>query len=248
MYVYYAGWVDGAWTIIGDPVSFKSQKHWMQESLVDIGQKKLHEIVIPGSHDAGSFDMYGKLFVMNGWAHNMDFAGQLELGMRYFDCRLQKFEGYDPPFYFYHGFAQTWTTIADLISALKKFFIDNNSTDIVILDFTHFKDFERNAQKDDFATLFNYFVSDQFFANAMVSPDEARDMTIAELRSLGRRLYITCVDEPDDKARGWEDIRTAFASSDGWIYAINSNGELWRFMTLVETSCHRERSWPTGLT
>jgi len=226
LYLFYAGWVDGAWKIIGEPVQFKGQKHWMEESLINIGQKRLHEIAIPGSHDAGSFDMYAKMFTLNGWAHNMDFPGQLELGMRYFDCRLQNFPSKNPPFYFYHGGAMTYTTITDLISALKDFFLKDKSTDIVILDFTHFDGFERNTQKDDYAKLFDYFKNDDFFSHALMTPDEARDLTISELRSLGRRLYIGCIDA---QARTDFNLGKDISLTEQWANT-HDVGYLWSFL------------------
>jgi hypothetical protein len=210
LYIFYAGWVDGAWKIIGEPVSFKAQEHWMENTMLDIGQKRLHEIAIPGAHDAGTFDLYAKGFTINAQAQNMDFLGQLTYGIRFFDCRLQKWAGYNPAYYFYHGGAYSWTTIVDLTTALKTFFGSDKSQDIVILNFTHFDAFLSNQQTNDYTTLFNYFKQDTFLSSTMMTPDEAKDLTIAELRSLGKRLLILVGDEDANVAPAVEAARIAF--------------------------------------
>jgi hypothetical protein len=192
MYVFYARKVNDDFTIIGDPVSFKQQKHWMTESLPDIGQKRLHEIMIPGAHDAGTFDVMhkGTDTGNNAQTQNLDFPGQLALGIRYFDCRLQNWPKYKQPFYFYHGFARTWTVITDLISALKTFFTDDKSKDIVILDFCRFDGFEQS----DYKKLFELFRKDTLLANAMMTPDEAKQLTLNDLVAQGKRLFLLCED------------------------------------------------------
>jgi hypothetical protein len=256
LYLFYAGNVAGEWKIIGEPVQFKAQKHWMTESLVNIGQKKLHEIAIPGAHDAGSYDMVAKSVTLNAWAQNMDFSGQLELGIRYFDCRLENFPSKNPPFYFYHGVAETYTAVEELLSALRKFFHEDKSKDIVFLDFTHFKNFERNTQKDDYAKLFDYFRNDAFFGNALMTPEEARDLTISELRSLGRRIYIGCIDEPARKqfnlgkdislTSQWprtHDVGLLWSFLDGQVTDHVFSQELWSLQGILEPAALDSLVW-----
>ncbi|HEX3682370.1 MAG TPA: tachylectin-related carbohydrate-binding protein [Bryobacteraceae bacterium] len=189
----------GPYVIVGEPARFKTQKHWMEESLPYIGQKRLHEIVIPGAHDAGTYDPESKGLALNAQAQNLDFSGQLALGIRYFDCRLQNFPKTHPsqPFYFYHGLAMTYTEITDLITALRKFFTEDNSKDIVILDFSRFDGFGVS----DYEKFFNLFKHDPLFADAMMTPEEAKQLTINELFAQGKRLYLLSDRVPT--ARQW---------------------------------------------
>ncbi|PZF73605.1 tachylectin-related carbohydrate-binding protein [Taibaiella soli] len=210
LYIFYGGWVNGAWAIIGDPVPFKAQLHWMTDTLPDIGQYRLHEIAIPGTHDSGTYDMYAKGFTINGQAQNMDFTGQLTLGIRYFDCRFEKWSGHTVPYYFYHSVAKTWTTIEDLVKNLKTFFATNHSQDIVILDFTHFSAFERNTTTDDYTALFNYIKSDADLSKILMTPNEARDLTINQLHGLDKRILMLAGDDDVNVAKEVDAIRAAF--------------------------------------
>jgi hypothetical protein len=190
LYVFYARKVNGVWKIIGNPTSYKMQKRWMEESLPDIGQKKLHEIVIPGAHDVGTYDLVAPGAALNAQAQNLDFPGQLALGTRYFDCRLWNHKSYTQPFYFYHGAASSYTEITDLTKALTDFLVKDNSKDIVILDFCRFGNFDPPA----YDKLFALFRNDPLLANAMMTPDEAQQLTINELVAWGKRLFILCED------------------------------------------------------
>jgi hypothetical protein len=187
-WVFYGGWdyVNSKWIVKGSVSPYKNQKRWMTDSIADIGQKRLHEILIPGAHDCGTYDPIAKSTdaAHNAQTQNLDFGGQLALGTRYFDCRIQKWNR-TQPFWFYHGGAQTWTNIDDLLSALKSFFAI--SEDIVILDFCRFGSFSSAA---DHQQLFDLFEGDPFFANLMMKPPEAQQLTVNELRALGRRLFI----------------------------------------------------------
>jgi hypothetical protein len=190
-YIFYVGAVNGTVSILGDPVPFKTQRQWMTQSLPDIGQKRLHEIVLPGAHDAGTYDLKSPGYALNAQAQNLDFDGQLALGIRYLDCRLEYFPN-DPsgqPFWFYHGAAQAFTEITDLLRALRSLFASADCKDVVILDFCRPKGSWTPSAYDD---LFNLFTGDELLAPAMLTPEEAAHLTINELVARGRRLYLLC--------------------------------------------------------
>jgi hypothetical protein len=188
LYVFYGNKVNGQWGVVGNAASYKMQKYWMAASRLAIGQKRLHEIVIPGAHDAGTYDLVAPGAALNAQAQNLSFYGQLQLGVRYFDCRLYPSSG---TYYFYHGKADSFTEIKDLTNALTDFFVSDNSRDIVILDFCRFSEFAQT----DYDTLFNIFRSNPLFANAMMTPEEAKHLTFNELFARGKRLLILCENE-----------------------------------------------------
>lgn len=189
-WVFYGGWdyTNNKWIVKGSVAPYRTQERWMTDSIVDIGQMRMHEIMIPGAHDCGTFDPVAKDTdpANNAQTQNLLFNGQLALGTRYFDCRIQVWNR-TQRFWFYHGGAQTWTTIDDLLSALRTFF--TVSEDIVILDFCRFGSFSSSL---DFQQLFDLFMGDSFFAPMMMTPTEAQYLTINELRALGKRLFILC--------------------------------------------------------
>src|ERR1044071_6660638 len=81
--------------------------------------------------------------------------------------------------------------ITDLISALNDFFVKDNSRDIVILDFCHF---DRFNQPSDYTKLFELFTKHPVLGLAMMSPNEASQLTINELIAWGKRLFLLCGD------------------------------------------------------
>jgi Tachylectin len=188
-YIFYAGTdSNGDYAILGNPSQYKRQTHWMKDSIADIAQKRLYEIVIPGAHDVGTYDMVGKAVAYNAQAQNLSFDGQLELGIRYFDCRIKKL-GEAPYYWFYHGI-NTWTNINDLVSAVRAFLDPSSgSREIVILDFCRLKYF---TQQSDYTTLFDYFRKDNTLARAMISPHEMNELTINDFVTRGKRLLILC--------------------------------------------------------
>lgn len=250
MYIFYAGLVNNAWTIIGEPVSYKKQKHWMTESLPDIGQKRLHEIVIPGAHDVGTYDFSAPAY-MNAQAQNLDFYGQLALGTRYFDCRLDYKKG---SFYFYHG-VDTYTVIEDLTKALKVFFDKDNSKDIVILDFCRFSNFDRAAYNELF-DLFTKNKDNSILANAMMTPEQAQQLTINELVAGGKRLLILC---EDDTARvkfnlgrsinihaQWANtpyLSTLKTWLDNQVNSLANSGKLWALQAILTPKALNSIAW-----
>ncbi len=89
----------------------------------------LCEIVIPGSHDAGSCSMNWL-----GRTQGYPIKDQLSMGARYFDLRVNKAEdGY----YMYHAMFNG-EKFEDVLSALTEFICTNDS-ETLILDFQHFK-------------------------------------------------------------------------------------------------------------
>lgn len=79
---------NGSWQLI-DYRQFVSNSTWMADIAKHIENQKLYNIVIPGTHDSGT--IYPTIDPYAVSTQNMDFRGQLDLGLRYFDCRLQAF-------------------------------------------------------------------------------------------------------------------------------------------------------------
>lgn len=100
--------------------------NWM-ESISD--NILLRKIVIPGSHDSGTKGMLWP------WqTQKYDIAEQLELGIRYFDIRVNKKRG---KFVIFHN-VSNGVEFKPILEQIKDFLLKNPS-EVLLLDFQHFK-------------------------------------------------------------------------------------------------------------
>lgn len=100
----------------------------------------IKEIIIPGSHDSGTI---GMLYAAR--TQNSTILKQLEDGVRYFDVRVEKKKNAELVIYHSIAKGQSFTQVCDDILA----FMETNTTELVILDFQHFK----NDSMDDVAAI-----------------------------------------------------------------------------------------------
>lgn len=107
---------------------------WMTDLRATIGNKKLHEIYIPGTHDSGSWAL-GSIPLAK--TQNLDIKGQLEQGVRYFDLRIIHMQGVlgfeSNTFYLHHGgVSHPSMKLAPQLQAIKTF-LDKYPQEVVIL-------------------------------------------------------------------------------------------------------------------
>lgn len=88
----------------------------------------VNEIIMPGSHDAGSYNM-----VWLGETQQFNIADQLEMGVRYFDIRVNKI---DDKYVIFHSIING-VDFLPILETIKEFIIDN-PTETLLLDFQHF--------------------------------------------------------------------------------------------------------------
>ena len=90
---------------------------------------KLNEIVIPGSHDSGSYNM-----IYLGETQKFSIDKQLKLGARYFDIRIANNDGKYQIFHDIINGVDAEGVFVDIAN-----FIKDNPTEVLLLDFQHFK-------------------------------------------------------------------------------------------------------------
>ena len=100
-------------------------KDWMK-NIND--ETYLNEIVMPGSHDAGSYDM-----IWLGETQHYSIEEQLNVGIRYLDLRVN-FK--DNEYVIFHSIINGVKFIP-ILNSIKNFII-NNPTEVLLLDFQHF--------------------------------------------------------------------------------------------------------------
>ena len=126
----------------------KNTTSWMASIADEIAGKDLREIILPGTHDAGSREWQGWGADHLTETQNYTINQQLNYGIRYFDFRVTYNSG-DNAWIFSHA---GWDMEDKVYPALDdiKTFLDNHSKEIVIIDFQHFPEL---SDSDDQAHL-----------------------------------------------------------------------------------------------
>ena len=128
--------------------------HWMADNQAAIQQRELGQLILPGTHDAGSYHFECGLNPLTlGLTQTQDQSiyNQLMLGIRYFDLRVRYVTGrYDPndvvkpactqlpdDYYIEHDTVNTDVKLVDIIDDIARFYGDvNNQEEFVFLDFS----------------------------------------------------------------------------------------------------------------
>lgn len=136
-----------------------SNSHWMGDVAGNIGDRMIKDVVLPGTHDSGTYDItatstiapaqdipswvnavyglglagVGIASVIADWAkaQPLDILKQLNMGIRYLDLRVV-YNGDD--YYICHGMYSA--PVNDVIAQVNTF-ISQNPREILILDFNH---------------------------------------------------------------------------------------------------------------
>lgn len=147
--------------------------NWMYNTMGDIGQKELKDIVLPGAHDAG---MYNSSL---GQTQDKNIYEQLKNGMRFFDLRP------DGNLHIYHG-PIGGPSVDEILNHVKQY-MDEGHHELVMLKFSHFKDFNN----DVYSELVNR-IKDKLGPYLYVNNDDKRlaDRTMQELVGDGGKVVI----------------------------------------------------------
>ena len=117
---------------------------WMQEQRALIGDKKLNQLCITGSHDSGMYKMSigGTIGAhkCNTVTQSHDILGQLNLGMRYFDIRPVIASGKYYTGHYTKVLSTSWQgangeSIQDIVSNINTFTASHN--ELIILNLSH---------------------------------------------------------------------------------------------------------------
>jgi hypothetical protein len=115
---------DGEYTTVGfhfQPVATLNQAThptWINDRRATIGDRPLPQIVIPGSHDAGAYQISRGGGEMTSRAQQVDIMAQLLAGSRYLDLRTDMYQGV---WYIRHGSDWTWVRFDHVVDQLGRF-------------------------------------------------------------------------------------------------------------------------------
>ncbi len=114
------------------------RSHWMTERSGQLGTLPLRELVLPGSHDAGTYPDTISLF---GKTQDKNIFQQLTYGARWFDLRIKHFGFPYSDLYAFHGFEPLpGAKLTEMLDDIRDFKQQSGGKELIILKFSHFPD------------------------------------------------------------------------------------------------------------
>ncbi|XP_037709640.1 PI-PLC X domain-containing protein 1 [Drosophila subpulchrella] len=139
-YGFWASYIDGQGNILAK-TCLKGFPRWMNDLKSKIGEMRLRDLFIPGSHDSGSyrpnFDPLLRESLVTKYAltQDEDIRGQLMHGVRYLDIRVGYYRNSPDPFFIYHGITKQ-RPLQEVINQVRDFVHETN--EIVIFGLKEF--------------------------------------------------------------------------------------------------------------
>ncbi|GAB5408645.1 MAG: hypothetical protein BalsKO_10100 [Balneolaceae bacterium] len=175
----------------------KDPEHWMRDLAANIAGKTLKTVILPATHDSGSFsaDMTSGVRTQT-----LNFKEQLERGIRFLDLRVTY--STDSPalgfkaneFYLCHdGISATNLLLIDQLNLVKDF-AKSHPKEIILLNFHKFLNGiyaipnQAKNMSDDKKKELATLVSDTF--SDVLIPKGSSDVSIADIQASGKNIFI----------------------------------------------------------
>ncbi|KAH8298048.1 hypothetical protein KR018_005256 [Drosophila ironensis] len=139
-YGFWASYIDKKGSILAQ-TCLRAYPVWMNELKLSIGGKRLRDLLIPGTHDAGAYEIgFNPLTdenISNKYTlcQDDDIRGQLMHGARYLDMRVAYYETSENKFFINHG-TKKIRPLQEVIDQVKTFVQETN--EIVIFGLKEF--------------------------------------------------------------------------------------------------------------
>ena len=160
----------------------KDYSNWMS----NINDETLiNEIVMPGAHDAGCYKM-----VWLGETQQFNIEKQLQMGVRYFDIRVNK---KDSEYVIFHSIINGVDFIP-ILEAIKEFII-NNPTETLLLDFQHFKG---DSQLDVYNLITEYLYNNDLLVENKTKMKDLEFINNLKLKDARGKCIIFWGDRSND--------------------------------------------------
>ncbi|KAL5268089.1 hypothetical protein ACHWQZ_G002070 [Mnemiopsis leidyi] len=207
-------------------------ENWMECLKDELCDRKLSEIVIPGTHDSGSYcitrkskrtELLPNLYCLNSlvdvvgavWSRTQDFsiADQLCFGVRYIDLRV--FLDRDTNIkYLVHGF-EAGELFEELENVLK--FVQLHPGEIVILDMNHIY----KCNNSDICSMLKRV--EEMFGDKLCppSPPDTCVPTYGEMIKAGKRVIVAVTEKPEMFMSNYKhsSVRCQFS----WVWSSETN-------------------------
>lgn len=177
---------------VPESVFERPHENWMRDYNRLLGDRPLTEIVIPGSHDAGCYDMNRSADDVSSKTQDRDVFHQLLAGSRFFDLRAEK--NGDGVWQIRHNIAWTNVPLARTISDIRWFLLDHPGEIVIVsllLDDQKNLDAFTDGRKDAWQNVYNAL--HQFNVDFYGSNDARGDLnklTPNILRKMGKNFLL----------------------------------------------------------
>lgn len=165
----------------------------MQEMRDIIGNRTLKDIMIPGTHNAGSYEPYrperNTPKIRYQICQDEDIFNQLVYGNRFLDLRVifQHVAGSKEKFWISHGILRTNNSVRDVLTQVQRFL--DNTNEIVIMDFHLFyMGFIDNWVKDRHKELMNLIIG--IVGHYMMPTSFECTVTLNNIWNSNKRLMV----------------------------------------------------------
>ncbi|XP_058837376.1 PI-PLC X domain-containing protein 1 [Topomyia yanbarensis] len=139
-YGYYAYFIDGNGTIQSEHC-MKLYPTWMNDLRAHLGQFRMRELFIPGTHDSASFkknfnhQSQENIVTKYTLTQDDDVRQQLLQGIRYIDLRVGYYRSTNPQFWANHGISRLHP-LKNILQQVRDYAVETN--EIIILDVQEF--------------------------------------------------------------------------------------------------------------
>lgn len=175
----------------------RARPFWMQEHFDDIKNSNLTSLMLPGTHDSGSYQDYQgrkseNVISRYMYAQEEDIFNQLAYGIRYLDIRVGHYIAWKDKFFINHSVFRTQNTLLRVLNDVKRF-IEATTQEVVIVDFHRFPvGFEMAPDKvhTELLTLIEETLKDHLLPN-----NYSYSVTVSEIVQSGKRIILTYNDK-----------------------------------------------------
>ncbi|XP_023227125.1 variant-surface-glycoprotein phospholipase C-like [Centruroides sculpturatus] len=167
---------------------YRAHPHWMINLRDQIGNYSLDELMLPGTHNSGSYQNYDprKDNLMNRYIVTQDETiwNQLVYGNRYLDIRVAY---QNDTFFITHSVFVSDIPLAKVIEDIKLFL--NSTQEIVILDFHRFENGFNGLNSDRIHLKLIQYLENEL-SSIMIPSSYGYKVSLNTLWKNNRRLYV----------------------------------------------------------
>jgi hypothetical protein len=165
--------------------NLSSNSAWMTQHAAKLGDKKLFQLAIPGTHHSGflSVSFWNRIPGIWSICQRMSINDQLNIGIRWFDLRVAE---KDNEMIFAHTIPST-NKLEPALQDLRNF-IDRNRGELIILDINNDYGYKSNTDR---ARANLKMRLNQVFDGMLVAREEFDSNNFQDLISKNKRIVIT---------------------------------------------------------
>lgn len=161
---------------------------WMQLNSRYLQNLTLPEIMIPGSHDSGSFYFHREREPLSKYKYAQEetIFNQLVYGLRYFDLRIGYYRKTKAKYYINHNFLRTQHSVRSVLRQVHDFI--TATKEIVILDFHRFP---HGFKSDSIHRKLMDFIISTFQSELIPYKDSYENATFSSLWEENKRVLVS---------------------------------------------------------